>query len=326
MTQNAILSKSAEYASARKVLGDHRKVFESVTDAITALRSIYATAGFPASFPVVGARIGAIDISGDDTIPPLASWPEEYRTEGVKVAVTFIGVRGLKDDKGKESNGARGFALYPLHPLDAIQGDETGIAWLWKVAEKESSHVALRGLRGVNPALGNDALAQAAMEMPISVSDYVEESTREAMDTSTFDTMWTRFRKMLSDSPATAAIVPRLPQKAEVLKAIRSKAFATENYSELESMGTFAWMAGTMADIVDVMRSAAIESGEDFDMDSSEIRGWLATRDTKIFATPKKVETDISTVDFNAFMAGLAGPSADTGETGEAPEAGATGE
>lgn len=319
MTQNAILSKSAEYAAARKVLGDHRKVFESVTDAIAALRSIFATAGFPAAFPVVGARIGAIDISGDDTIPPLESWPEEYRTDGIKVAVTFIGVRGLKDAAGKDANGARGFALYPLHPLDAIQNDEAGISWLWKVTEKESSHVALRGLRNVNPALGNDALAQAAMEMPISVSDYVEESTRESMDTSTFDTMWKRFRKMLSESPATAALVLRLPQKADVLKAIRSKAFAVENYPELESMGTFAWMASTMADIVDVMRASAIEAGEDFDMDSEEIRGWLAGRDTKVFAAPKKIEADLSSVNFGAFMAGLGAvpTTEDAGEAGE---------
>jgi hypothetical protein len=320
MTQNAnILSKSAEYANARKILGDHRKVFESVADALAALKAIYATEGFPQSFPVVAARLGLVDVTGDDAIPPLADWPEEFRSEGVKVAVTFIGVRGLGDKK--DQNGARGFAVYPLHPLDAIQSDDSGIAWLWKVAEKESSHVALRGLRNVNPAFGSDALHNAAMEMPISVSDYVEESTRESMDTTAFDTLWKQFRKMLSESPATAALVARLPAKAEVLKAIRSKAYAEETYPELESMGSFKWMAGTMAAIIDQMRGAAIESGEDFELDSDEIKGWLATRDTKVFAAPKKIEGDLSTVDFGSFMAGLApagnGSEEGAGETGE---------
>ncbi len=307
MTQiNAIHSKSTAYANARKVLGDHRKVFESVTDALAALKSIFATEGFPQAFPVVGARVGLIDVTGDDSIPPLTDWPEEYRRGDVKVAVTFIGVRGLKDEAGKDANGAKGFAVYPLHPLNAIQADETGLDWLWKVAEKEASHVALRPLRNVNPALGSDALEQAAMEMPLSVSDYVEESTRESMDTTAFDTLWKQFRKMLSESAATAALVARLPSKAEVLKAIRSKAYAEETYPELESMGSFRWMASTMASIIDQMRAAAIESGEDFDMDSDEIKGWLATRDTKVFAAAKKAEVDLSSVDFGAFMAGLA--------------------
>lgn len=317
---NVILSKSAEYANARKVLGDHRKVFESVTDAVAALKSIYATANFPQAFPVVGARIGLIDVTGDNSIPPITEWPEEYRVDSVKVAVTFIGVRGIKGEDGKESNGARGFALYPLHPLDAIQADETGIEWLWKVAEKEASHVALRGLRNVNSALGNDALAQAAMEMPISVSDYVEESTRESMDTTAFDTLWKQFRKMLGESPATAALVSRLPSKSEVLKSIRSTAYAKETYPELESMGSFTWMAGTMAAIIDQMKAAAIESGEDFELDSDEIKGWLATRDTKVFVQPKKVEGDLSSVDFGAFMAGLGGGATDGQAETEAPK------
>ena len=318
MTQvNAITSKSAEYANARKVLGDYRKVFESTTDAIAALRGIFATEGFPQAFPVVGARIGLIDVTGEDSIPPLADWPEEYRTEGVKVAITFIGVRGIPDPQnpGKDVNGAKGFALYPLHPLDAIQSDESGLDWLWKVAEKEASHVALRQLRNVNPALGSDALAQAAMEMPLTVSDYVEESTRESMDTTAFDTLWKQFRKMLSESPATAALVARLPSKAEVLKAIRSKSYAEEAYPELESMGSFKWMATTMAAIIDQMRAAAIQEGTDFDLDSDEIKGWLATRDTKVFASAKKPEADLSSVDFGAFMAGVGVANGESDET-----------
>ena len=297
-----ILTEAAEYKNARKILGDHRKVFESVTDALAALKSIYGSEGFPDSFPVVGAGIGLIDVTGDDSIPPLADWPAEYRATGVKVCVTFIGVRGQGED-GKK-NGARGFSVYPLHPLDALQSDDAGIEWLWKVAEKEASHVALRGLRNVNPALGNDALAQAAMEMPLTVSDYVEESTREAMDTTAFDTLWSKFRKMLSESAATAAMASRLPGKGEVLKAIRSKAYATETYEELEKINAFVWMASKMAEIIDSLKASAVEAGEDFDLDSSEIKGWLAGRDTKVFAAPKKIEGDLSTVDFGAFMAG----------------------
>lgn len=315
MTQLA--SKSPAYIAARNKLGDHRKVFDSVTDALATLRAIYAIEGFPQEFPTVGARIGLIDVTGEDSIPPLAEWPEEYRADGVQVCVTFIGVRGIKDESGKEVNGARGFSVYPLHPIDAIMGDESGTKWLWKVVEKEASHVALRGLRNVNPALGTDALAQAAMDMPLSVADYVEESTREAMDTTAFDKLWKTFRTMLQNNAATAALASRLPQKGEVIKAIRSSAFAKSEYEQLESMGAFKFIAETMAGIIDAMRNEAVEKGEDFELDSSEIRGWLATRDTKVFASPKKPEGDLSTVDFAAFLGSAGVP---TPTEGDAPK------
>lgn len=299
----AITSKSAAYISARNKLGDHRKVFDSIGDALDALKAIFSTEGFPQEFPVVAARVGLVDVTGDDSIPPLAEWPEEYKTEGTLICVSFIGVRGIETADGKKENGARGFTIYPLHAIDAIRGDDSGEAWLWKVTEKEASHVALRGLRNVPDALGSDALAAAAMGMPLSVADYVEESTRESLDTSAFDAIWKRFRAMLASSPATAALVPQLPAKSEVLKAIRSKAYAAEEYKPLEDIGAFAFIAETMAGIIDLLRQQAVDAGEEYELDSSEIRGWLTTRETKVFASPRRVETDLSTVDFGSFMA-----------------------
>lgn len=318
---NVILSKSPAYAAARKVLGDHRKVYESLPDAIKALRTVFTVEGFPQDFAVVAARVGEIDVRSDDTLPPLADWPSEYHADGVKVAVTFIGVRGVPtgetDAKGKaiEANGARGFAVYPLHPQDALMADESGVAWLWKVIEKEASHVALRGLRNVPASLGNDALAAAAMEMPLTVSDYVEESTRESMDTAAFDKLWSSFRKLLLESPATAALATRLPGKADVLKSIRSKAYAAENYEELETMGAFVFIGNSMAGLIDQMRAEAIEKDLEFDLESDELKGWVAKRDTVVFAAPKKIEGDLSTVDFAAFMGGVGIKPATTGET-----------
>lgn len=300
MTQ--ITTKSAAYVAARGKLGDHRKVFDSVEDALASLRAIYALEVFPNDFPVVAAGVGLVDIGADSEVPPLSDWPAAFTAAGTRVCVSFLGVRGLKDEDGNVLNGARGFVVYPLFPVDALRGDESGEAWLWKVVEKEASHVALRNLRNVNAALGNDALAQAAMDMPQTVSEYVEESTRESLDTSAFDGLWKQFRTMLGNSPATAALVANLPSKSEVLKAIRSETYAKQEYAALEEMGAFVFMANTMADIIDSMKEAAVAAGEDFELDSGEIRGWLATRATKVFASPKKIEADLSTVNFAAFM------------------------
>jgi hypothetical protein len=302
MTQ--LISKAPAYIAARNVLGDVRKVFDGVEEALTALRSIYATEGFPADFPTVAARVGAVDVSNADSIPPVSDWPAEYATS--LVAVSFIGVRGLKadpnDPKSKDVNGARGFSIYPLYSIDSIRADESGEKWLWKVTEKEASHVAMRGLRNVAPALGTDALAQAAMAMPLTVSDYVEESESEAMDTTAFDSTWKDFRVMLAQDPATAALVPSLPSKSEVLKCIRSKPYAVEQYDAMESIGTFEFIGNTMAAIIDHMRERAIASGEEYALESTEIRDWLANRATKTFAGPRKPELDVKSVDFASFM------------------------
>lgn len=310
-----IASQSAQYKAARGILGDHRKVFDSVSAAIAALKTIFKLEGFPQEFPVVAASIGLIDVTGDDTVPPLADWPEAFTNDSVRICVSFLGLRGIKGEDGKESNGARGFVIYPLFSIADIQAADSGQDWLWKVVEKEASHVALRQLRNVNPALGTDALAQAAGLMPVSVDDYVEESTREGLDTSAFDGLWKHFRKMLGDSPNTAALLTALPQKAEVVKAIRSKQFAESEYADLEKMGVFTFIADSMASIIDHMKAQAIENGTDFDLNADDIRGWVKTRNEKVFAAPKKIEADLTTVNFGAFMSGLGVPSTDAGKT-----------
>lgn len=307
----SIISKSPAYIAARNKLGDHRKVFDSIGEALETLKAIFASDGFPADFPVVAAQVGQVDISGDDTIPPLTEWPEAYHNG--MVCVSFIGQRKLTDENGKATNGARGFAIYPMHSLDAVRAEQSGEDWLWKVAEKEASHVALRSLRNVPDGLGVDALAQAAMQMPVSVADFVEESTRESLDTSAFDAIWRTFRKMLSESPATAALVPMLPNKGEVLKSIRIKAYAVENYPKLEEIGAFVFIGDTMAQIIDDMRKSAIDAGEDFDFDSSEIRTWLAERDTKTWTAPRQAAADLSALNFAAFRQQVVGGESEEG-------------
>lgn len=299
-----IVSKSKAFIAAREVLGDHRKLFESTTAAIDALKLIYANPEFPAEFPTVAAGVGLVDLTAEDSIPPLADWPEAYRADGGIICVSFLGVRKIQGDDGKEYNGARGFVIMPLHGIDAIRAEDSGDAWLWKIIEKEEGHVALRGLRGVDSALGSDALAAAAMQMPLSVADYVEESTREGLDTSAFDDTWKQFRKLLAESPATAAMVPGLPTKGEVLKSIRSKAYAAEQYPDLESINAFVFIAESMARVIDNMRKKAIAAGKEYELDSTEMRGWLTGRDTKVFPQQKVAEFNPAKVDFGAFMAG----------------------
>lgn len=328
MTQ-ALTSKSVHYIAAKKFMGeDVRKVFDSLAAALAAAKSIYSIENFPASFPLVIAGVGLVDVTGDDSIPPFDNWPEDAKTaflaEGVRVALGFIGVRGLTDptDKTKEINGARGFIVYPMPSLSAIRAVERGESWLTKLAEKEASHVSLRGLRNVNPALGVDALAAAAMQMPLSVEDIVEGSTSESLDTAAFDSLWADFRKMLSASPTTAPLVVALPPKAEVIKCIRSSAYAMENQPGLEERKAFAWIGVTMADVIDNMRAQASAEGKEFAVESDELRAWVAGRDSFVFPAKAKAVADLSTLsltsDFASALFASSTPAPEAGENASA--------
>lgn len=341
-----LISKSKEFIHAKgKLGGDHRKIFDDIESAVGAVRAIYAgtdEVSFPTAFPTVAAGIGLIDVTATETqtdadgnevvvyadsIPPLETWPEQYLTAGVRICVSLLGQRGLDstDAQGKaiKVDGARGLVVFPVHPLDSVRAVETGEAWLWKIVEKETSHVALRGLRNVAPALGTDALALAAKQMPLTVDDYVEESVSEGTDTAAFDSLWKEFRKRMASSQHTAAMVSQLPAKSEVIKAIRSAAYARDEYNNLESIGAFKWMAESMIGIIEGFRAAATEAGQDYELDSSEMKAWVAGRDTKVFPAPRKVESDLSTVNLSAFDAFLGTapqmPAAPAGSTAGQP-------
>ena len=326
MTQ-VLTSKSAHYIGARKFLGeDVRKVFDSLDSALAAVRGIYALENFPGAFPVVIAGVGSVDLTGDESIPPFDNWPEDaqtaYLADGVRVAVAFIGVRGIKDpnEAGKELNGARGFVIHPMPSVTAINATESGGKWLTKLVEKESSHVSMRGLRNVGADLGTEALAAAAMQMPLSVEDIVEGSTSESLDTAAFDGLWKDFRKILSSNAATSALVAALPPKSEVIKCIRSSAFAVENYSELESRKVFAWIGATMADVIDNMRSQHAAEGKEYPLESDEIRAWVAGRDSFVFPAKPKAVADLSNLDLSGFAAALLGTPSQTAEEGATAE------
>lgn len=313
-----ISTKSAAYAFAKEKLGgDVRRVFDSVEDAIAILKAIFSDADkFPADFPVVAAGIGSIDVSGESTFPPLTDWPEVYSSDGIKVAVAFIGTRNIPDPESKNGkiNGARGFVIYPLYSIESITLADNGAEWLWKIIEKESSHVAFRKLRNVPDDGGIEMFAAAANEMPLSIEDYLEESRASATDTEAFDSMWSTFKTMLAKEPGTAMLAKALPQKGEVIKSIRYAIYARENYPDLEAMGAFTFIAANMAAILDIERANAADDADAAKLDSSEIRAWVEGRETRVPPASRTSQpVDLSKVDLGAvgsFAAKFAGGGA----------------
>lgn len=306
--------KSKDYIVASAVIGGHRKAFISATAALTAVKAMFTKDanghGLPDSFPVVANGVGSVDVSSPDSIPPLADWPEAYRDEAnYFVTVTFLGIRGMTDpaDSTKVTDGVRGLVIATLPKVEAILAAQDGDKFIEKVVEKEIALVALRGLRGVSIDSSIDQLAAAALTMPVTAADYLETNSGPDVDTESFDKLWKDFRKMLADHPSTAALVPGLPQKNEVIKSIRSKAYATENYAALEQNGIFMVIAKLMGAVMDQLNTAAIAEGKEAQFDKGDIESWVAGRETKVFETRKPVAIDMAKVDFGGFFQSLAG-------------------
>ena len=302
-----IKSTDAAYDIARKAIG-FRKQFDTLALAYAAVESLVRTEGFPTSFAVLAAKVGSIDIAAGQ--PELADWPQEYHQEGIGVCVSLLGIRGLKGEDGKNVNGAGAIVLFPSYSIDAITSATGGADWLSKIVEKETAHEAFRGLRGFKSDTARGILAQSAMEMPVSIADYIESTSAGRADYSVFTANWSAILGAMRENPKFSALADAYPtQKAELVKCLRSKAYALSEFPELENMGAsgaFVFAGKFAIRTVDALNEAAADAGEDEVGDSSVIQDWLDTRDEKILVAPKKPDFDPSAIDVSVFDAFLA--------------------
>jgi hypothetical protein len=244
-----------------------RRVYESYADAKAAFDAAAAIAK-----PL---NLGAFEAD-----------PEAFAdSENTLAAVAVVGSRD-RNAAGKMESGIRAVVLFPMPTAAAfVAGAES---WIAKIVEKEAAHVAFRNLRN---AESMEELAAAAQAMPTDVATYVAEHARggEGLDTDAFDTVWNPLRKMLKE--AMPELVDLLPQKGEVLKAIRSKSYAESEHNALEARGVFIYL-GNM--LVKAAEGWTDEKGESDPIDATAIKDWLAERDTLEIKKPVATEKDFS--------------------------------
>ena len=210
----------------------------------------------------------------------------------------MVAIVGARVDNGaKKLNGIKGIVLLPIPTLESYMASDAGKAWLEKIAEKESAHVSFRPFRD---AASVEEFLSGAERVPDSVDAFATESARAGgVNTETFDTVWKSLRTQLAkDKPQLAKL---LPQKPEVIKAIRSKAHATEQYPELEGIRAFEWLANLVV-------------GAAGDMDTSEIQKWLAGRDEFVFPTREQAAPDFSALAGLDLMGGMGDESEQSDE------------
>lgn len=123
----------------------------------------------------------------------------------------------------------KAIVVTPVPTLDSLMADEAGQAWLLKVLDKELNHVAVRPLRDA------ENLETAMSQMPTTRAGFIE-STRDGggiMDT------FNDLHQIINDQLKKSVPIWNKAKliKAELKKAMESKAYATEYYPALEDRG-----------------------------------------------------------------------------------------
>lgn len=264
MTTIKILSDETQVNAVTKALGGSRKLFDS---AGAALAHILAAAETTESFYGLPLVLAGVDSDTGDI--------DESKYDGMQAMVAIVGAR--VDTGAKRLNGIKGIVLLPVPTLESYLSSDAGKDWLEKIAEKESAHVSFRPFRD---AASVEEFMSGVDRVPNSVEAFATESARAGgVNTETFDTVWKSLRTQLAkEKPALAKL---LPQKPEVIKAIRSKAHAQEAYPELEGIRAFEWLANLVV----------AAAGK---MDTSDITKWIAGRDEFVFPAREAAAPDFS--------------------------------
>lgn len=290
-TELVILTDADKLDSISKSIRN-RKVFDTAADAVA-----YLSKGGDATKEGEAPKEGE-----DDSRAPFYGLPlavkgmndengdiDESTYDGNRAVVATVGAR-TKDAKGKALVGVKGIVMFAIPTLDAILASDKGREWLDKIVTKEASHVAFRTVRD---ATTTREFVDGVAAMPGDVEAFVTAHSRggDGLDTETFDALWNSFRKNLgTKSPALAKL---LPGKAEVLNAIRSKAYAVENHGELEAKGVFE---RTGLSLINAAQNNTVK-GEPSPLPTDALESWLADRDTFVFPTKAAPEKDFSVLD-----------------------------
>lgn len=287
MTKFIAITEQKTLESVKKAIGGNkmemRQLFDSPEQAFKAFEAAKAAAGegFTALYPqnedgtlntaVFDGGVFQIDSEDADGNPIVIEKPV------IQAAVAIVGQRVKNPTTGKMDSGAKALVMFPVPVMEAfLNGGDNGIGFVRKVVEKETAHVAFRDLRNAENV---EELVAAFEGMPRDVESFVASHTRgEGVDTSTFDAVWDAFKTRAKEK--FTAIFNALPNKGEVLRAIRSKGYAEEVYPDLENERIFEWIAKNVMRLAEAYIAVDEKTGAETPepLDTTAIEGWLANR------------------------------------------------
>lgn len=216
-----------------------------------------------------------------------------------RILVSTVGVRD-KGDPSKSIPARNGYkaivVMQQPSVADFLASDsEAARAFVAKLIEREATDVQFAGIRAAETV---SDLQTVMAGLQIDVESIVENSRTSGAGDSSFDTMWADFRKGVI-KVKFPQVDKLLPSKPEVLKAIKSSAYASANPATkpLEAAGFFAKIGAALVKAGEVWKD---DSGVVSPLDTSDIAGWLAERDQTVidFKIPDVKAEDLAALEF----------------------------
>lgn len=202
--------------------------------------------------------------------------------EASRLVIATVGVRDKGDPSKNQParNGYKAIVIMKQPKADDFIADESEAAQnYWrKLIERETTDVQFSGIRTA------DSLAElqtVLAGLPDTVGGIVENARQgSGAGSSSFDEMWADFRKawLKVKYPTLDAA---LPQKPDIIKAIKSKAYALANpvTRPIEENGYFVAMASVMRKMAETIKDS---EGNPAPLDTSDIQAWLDGRDSNV--------------------------------------------
>lgn len=210
----------------------------------------------------------------------------------------------------REATTIKAIVVTPVPTLDSLMADKAGLAFVQKVLDKELNHIAVRPLRDA------ENLETAMEQVPTTRAGFIESNRDSGGIMDTYNELYKVINDTLSKQIPLWAKARLI--KAELKKAMESKAYALEYYPALEDRGNDG--NGKAKDSLIVLAlQFGLKLAKGKGMDTTIFDKWLSTRDAQtLAATTTDDEDDISLDDL---VADLGEPAADDATASDSTDA-----
>lgn len=295
---------SIEAESGEQVSGQAAAAATPATDAKpkTTLEGMTGYRTFPTTDDATAYLAKCNDDFSDFASQPFAmigvdesgAFRDDVYTSDMRVRVAVLRNVPRTVNGKREPTTIKAIVVTPVPTLESLMSDEAGLAFVQKVIDKELNHIAVRPLRDA------ENLDTAMEQVPTTRSGFIESNRDAGGIMDTFNDLYKTINDTLSKQVPLWSKARLI--KAEMKKAMESRAYALEYYPALEDRGTDG--NGKAKDSLFVLAlQFGLRLAKSKGADPAIFDKWLSTRDQQtLAASTQDDEDDISLDDLVADM------------------------